>query len=700
MKFPSTCVVPLCGPVDEPLPSGFGPMPDPQQASGNKEAWHKYFLSVRAFTPRERKRALYEFSQRLIAAQVSDLQVVALAGVFCRSLPVTDVTREVAELCDLIVGSARQGLLESGNTVQWEALRRLVSIKVDPDSYQDPESYFWDVSAIKLLSKYPFKGAEEVAKDVAIRKLLQQEGRNAQTNARWIEGNFDPQELVLIGRVQRELGDILGPPPSVDEILDLAAWGPGTLVGFNFEGDLTGAEFKFWDIPTCTPQLQPVAKWVLSSYPPWWRSVAATWGPQGLVRVVTGDELFTVPKRFEEHRCAIKQPSVNAWLQRGIGRFISQRLLVSGVDLAKQQSRNRHLAQIGSVTGLLATLDLTSASDSMTRAVLRSVLDPGWAAWVASTTATHFYLPLGYTLPDGYKRRVKYQMACAMGCGFTFELETALFLAIVRSIVPGMWLRSHGFVDGVSVRPGVKLSWAHVGVNGDDIIVPTAYAQRVMEALKLFGFNVNEQKSFYNPNGRFRESCGGDYFRGVSVRPFFLTKELVGGDQIQTTCNALLDKAAEVGDQVACYPGSLHSNYAGLWRALQAYLPSGLRQVNSSPPGTPGGLWIPWLCEWERPSGLYPFYKVLTVSSEKVDLTDLVGTLKINQSTIVAPLDGENLLAARLGGLGSDPADTSPFVKPPPLGVGMYAVRRGGMAKRVTLLRSTPVLGRRWSGWR
>jgi len=290
-------------------------------------------------------------------------------------------------------------------------------------------------------------------------------------------------------------------------------------------------------------------------------------------------------------------------------------------------------------------------------------------------------------------------MACAMGCGFTFELETALFLAIVRAIVPGIWLKSHGYIDGIQPRPGAKLSWAHVGVNGDDIIVPTAYAQRVIDALTLFGFTVNEQKSYYDPNGHFRESCGGDYFRGVGVRPFFLTKELVGGDQIQTTCNALLDKAAEVGDQIACNPGSLHSAYAGVWRTLQTHLPSGLRQVNSSPPGTPGGLWIPWLCEWERPSGIYPFYEILTTTAEKVDLSDLMGALQISKETIVAPLDGENLLAARLGGLDSDPVDVSPFVKPPPLGVGMYAVRRGGLSKRVTLLRAVPVLGRRWSGW-
>jgi len=54
-----------------------------------------------------------------------------------------------------------------------------------------------------------------------------------------------------------------------------------------------------------------------------------------------------------------------------------------------------------------------------------------------------------------------------------------------------------------------------VRVYGDDIIVPVEYVQSVMQALETFGFRVNKSKSFWN--GKFRESCGRDYYDGQDI---------------------------------------------------------------------------------------------------------------------------------------------------------------------------------------
>jgi hypothetical protein len=42
----------------------------------------------------------------------------------------------------------------------------------------------------------------------------------------------------------------------------------------------------------------------------------------------------------------------------------------------------------------------------------------------------------------------------------------------------------------------------------------------VQTALEAFGLKINERKSF--SNGFFRESCGGDYYRGYDVTPVYL----------------------------------------------------------------------------------------------------------------------------------------------------------------------------------
>jgi hypothetical protein len=107
-----------------------------------------------------------------------------------------------------------------------------------------------------------------------------------------------------------------------------------------------------------------------------------------------------------------------------------------------------------------------------------------------------------YTLvEDRYHENEKFS---SMGNGYTFELESLIFAAVAYSAVP---LCEHHLV----------------GIYGDDIIVPQAYASDVVDALNYLGFKVNERKSFLA--GSFFESCGTDWFKGQNVRPFYLRKD-------------------------------------------------------------------------------------------------------------------------------------------------------------------------------
>jgi hypothetical protein len=109
-------------------------------------------------------------------------------------------------------------------------------------------------------------------------------------------------------------------------------------------------------------------------------------------------------------------------------------------------------------------------------------------------------------------RWVRLEKFSSMGNGFTFELETAIFLCLILAVRN---LRAIREPLEALVKPG-----ADIWVYGDDIIIPTDWAADVVSALTYCGFETNGRKSFVT--GSFRESCGGDFFGGVDVRPYLL----------------------------------------------------------------------------------------------------------------------------------------------------------------------------------
>lgn len=243
----------------------------------------------------------------------------------------------------------------------------------------------------------------------------------------------------------------------------------------------------------------------------------------GSALVVEGNRLSFVPKQRDISRIICIEPTLNMSGQLGIGEVLSRRLRqVFGIDLSKQPDRNRELARIGSRHGSFCTIDLSSASDSMSLRMLRAVLPPEFLWWLEQ-----FRSPTTQ-LPDG--SRVELGMVSTMGNGFTFPLQTILFSCIVSAAA-----RARGF----------RLWWPRgddvgaVGVFGDDIILPTHVhyftsqngekfcetygmdlVRDVLRLLELLGFSINAEKTFFE--GPFRESCGGDFFHGKYVRGVYI----------------------------------------------------------------------------------------------------------------------------------------------------------------------------------
>jgi hypothetical protein len=183
------------------------------------------------------------------------------------------------------------------------------------------------------------------------------------------------------------------------------------------------------------------------------------------------------------------------YLQKGVGNHIRRRLRRVGVNL-NDQSVNRSLARMGAATGEVATLDLSSASDTVTIEAVRLLLPDDWFLYLNDIRSQEVLVEGTY---------VRTEMFSSMGNGFTFELESLLFYALARTTL---------YFEGIS---GI------VSVYGDDIICPTLGYDSVVWTLRVFGFSTNPDKSF--STGLFRESCGGHYHGQDDVTPFYLRKE-------------------------------------------------------------------------------------------------------------------------------------------------------------------------------
>jgi hypothetical protein len=253
---------------------------------------------------------------------------------------------------------------------------------------------------------------------------------------------------------------------------------------------------KFAERATVTPSCRPYALAAIKADPAWYSHMNEFHGDETTwFRLVPGNGLFTVPKNSKIDRAACKEPDMNMYLQKGIGGFIRRRLRTVGIDL-NDQSVNQELARIGSIDGSLATIDLSSASDSISDRLVWELLPPDLYSFL-SDIRSHRAL-----MPDGTCHR--WELFSTMGNGFTFELETLIFWALSKAVAI-----NHGCSGRISVY-------------GDDIIVPVEICSQVLALLSACGFIPNKDKTF--TTGWFRESCGAHFFKGVDVKPFYIRK--------------------------------------------------------------------------------------------------------------------------------------------------------------------------------
>jgi hypothetical protein len=238
-------------------------------------------------------------------------------------------------------------------------------------------------------------------------------------------------------------------------------------------------------------------------------------GEERPVRVVP------VPKTATTARIIAMEPTCMQYVQQGLmARFVEyleSRNTPKGLNPAfgmvgfEDQVPNQNMARIGSEDGSLATLDLSEASDRVTLLLVQTLTAtfPHLRRGLEACRSTHADVP-----GHGVLRLVKF---ASMGSAVTFPVEAMVFLTVaVMGIAKQL---------NQPVSPGLLRDLEDsVRIYGDDIIVPVESVPEVILLLETFGFKVNKRKSFWT--GKFRESCGREFYDGQAVSIAKVRREL------------------------------------------------------------------------------------------------------------------------------------------------------------------------------
>lgn len=364
-----------------------------------------------------------------------------------------------------------------------------------------------------LFKKNPdWRAHSEVARrELAIEKFKLSELKCKIVNKRlaFYREHWSRQNLAceVLNRASLICQEILGTltPGDMDKIHDECKMGSGAT--FFHKGDDVNLFSKLSSHHSVTKAAKiPLTLFLLKS-PELYRFLETQ-----VVTEVRGNRLTTVPKDRSVDRVIAIEPSWNVFLQLGVDALMKKKLRKTGVYL-RDQRRNHPPAREGSIDGSFATIDLSSASDSVSLEIVKWLFPPDWFTLLESLRSPE------YTI-DGNEFH-SYNKFSSMGNATTFPIESTIFYAIARACYEVVGL------DHCSIR-----------VYGDDIIVDRRAALLLMEVLRFAGFVPNAQKSFVT--GHFRETCGHDYLNGVNVRPVYVRRTPRVVEDIYSIYNRLL----------------------------------------------------------------------------------------------------------------------------------------------------------------
>jgi hypothetical protein len=384
-------------------------------------------------------------------------------------------------------------------TVENKGPGGLAEIAFHPSKYTNPTKYSRDALVYNLLRKIEAPDADTLRKEAALASYWKCEVRCLEVNRQFMSytnGFFKtPAELRnfdALARAKDWIRSVIGDSPRIDELN--IKFGPGIAIGTSRYH--TAADKLDQKHPSITLEaLNFFEKQLLEGA--WFRTMYSD-GRRPIPSIVPGSRFACVPKDITKDRGIAVEPLINGAIQLALGAQLRNRLnkvgLLHTTGLLEAQTSHKSYAEWASSRRDYATLDLSSASDSVALELVRFLLPDNWFKALFACRSHSIQI-------NGEMYRCS--KFSSMGNGYTFELETLIFASLCAC-------------------------WANRGyysVYGDDIIVKTEVATNVIELLEFCGFSLNKNKSFWGSHEPFRESCGGDFFNGVSVRPYHMKRE-------------------------------------------------------------------------------------------------------------------------------------------------------------------------------
>lgn len=414
--------------------------------------------------------------------------------------------------------------------------------------------------ASELMSKFPFWDIGVDREAEAIVRFKQAEMSCAATNSflvgrrSYVNGMispYTPEHVIMTAR--RKLRRLLG-HFNWDHAERYFGFGPGATSSIpNRRGD---AYFKYKAPPCTTEENAILAFTAIHRIPRWYQHVVdLTSKPRDeigclslseqlreMFTFVPGNRIVTVPKNAKTDRIIAIEPTMNGFIQKGIGGLIRSKLKRVGIDLDDQRI-NQGFARVGSLDGSVSTIDLKSASDTVAMQLVEDLFPSDWVRAIKQARS-----PVGI-LPSG--EVVTYQKVSSMGNGYTFELESSIFWALGSAVLDVFHSKDRRF-----------------SVYGDDLIFPSAVTHSYIWILNYCGFSVNTKKTFFE--GAFRESCGKHYYRGTDVTPIYIRKDMKSPEHLIVFCNQV--------KRLARFHWGLDSKFRLAYERGVSFLPSSLRR--------------------------------------------------------------------------------------------------------------------------
>jgi hypothetical protein len=325
--------------------------------------------------------------------------------------------------------------------------------------------------------------------------------------ADWTESDLLARDL---SRMKFFCGQVLG-DLNMESYFRACKSSSGVTLGLRFEG--TDLEDK-WRFPlTGTAEtvnlFQLYLEWDVEFH------AALLWFNKNskapMYKFVSESRTSGVQKTSKIARLIAVEPTLNMFFQQGLMTLMTERLRPF-VDLETAQFLHHRLAWLGSLTRDISTYDMTSASDTVARVLVRETFSHSWYAELdrvamKHTTAIRFDEKLYLSLP----------MFSTMGNATTFPVETLLFYSMLVTI-------NSQYSSEYSCVPVEEWNTDRISTFGDDCILPAKLNSRFEWLVSKCGFLINVEKSHFCSEDSFRESCGVDYLSGHNIRSFYLSE--------------------------------------------------------------------------------------------------------------------------------------------------------------------------------